>query len=91
MEEKSNEIKAVPKLLDLLGVNKLHWMLDIVFREDKCRVRAGNVVLNMNFLRKMVLHRLKKMKMGEKQVSAERRMMHTTLNSDFLYKALFSK
>jgi predicted transposase YbfD/YdcC len=71
--------------------NQLHWMLDVVFREDECRVRTGNAALNLNILRKMALHRLKKMKMEKKRVSAKRRMMHATLNSDFLYEALFSE
>ncbi|MDR0636189.1 MAG: hypothetical protein LBF87_03840 [Treponema sp.] len=75
-------ITAVPKLLD---------MLDIVFREDECRVRTGNAALNLNILRKMALHRLRKMTMEKKRVSAKRRMMHAALNEDFLYQALFAE
>jgi predicted transposase YbfD/YdcC len=71
--------------------NQLHWMLDIVFREDECRVRTGNAALNMNILRKPALHRLRKMKMEKKRVSAKRRMMHVALDSEFLYEALFSE
>jgi predicted transposase YbfD/YdcC len=71
--------------------NQLHWMLDIMFREDECRVRTGNTALNTNILRKMTLHRLRKMKLGKNRVSAKRRMMHTALDSDFLYEALFSE
>jgi predicted transposase YbfD/YdcC len=71
--------------------NQLHWMLDIVFREDECRVRTGNAALNLNILRKMALHRLKKMKMEKKRVSAKRRMMHAALDSDYLYQALFAE
>jgi predicted transposase YbfD/YdcC len=43
--------------------NQSHWVPDVVFREDECRVRTGNAVLNMNILRKLALHRLRKMKM----------------------------
>jgi predicted transposase YbfD/YdcC len=57
-------------------------MRDIVFREDECRVRTGNRVLNLNILRKMGLHRLRNMKMEKKRVSAKHRMMHTVLDSD---------
>jgi predicted transposase YbfD/YdcC len=71
--------------------NQLHWMLDIVFREDECRVRTGNGALNLNILRKMALHRLKKMRVEKKRVSAKRRMMYATLDSDFLYGALFAE
>jgi predicted transposase YbfD/YdcC len=71
--------------------NQLHWMLDIVFREDECRVRTGNAALNLNILRKMALYRLKKIQMEKKRVSAKRRMMHAALDSGFLYEALFSE
>jgi predicted transposase YbfD/YdcC len=54
--------------------NQLHWMLDIVLREDECRVRTGNGALNLNILRKMALYRLKKMVLEKKRVSAKRRM-----------------
>ncbi|MHB9292854.1 hypothetical protein Holit_01965 [Hollandina sp. SP2] len=66
-------------------------MLDIVFREAECWVRSGNGALNLNILGKMTLHRLRKMKMEKKRVSAKRRMMHAALDSDFLYEALFSE
>jgi predicted transposase YbfD/YdcC len=71
--------------------NQLHWMLDIVFREDECRVRTGNGALNLNILRKLALHRLRKMTMEKKRVSAKRRMMHAALNEDVLYQALFAE
>lgn len=29
--------------------NSLHWVLDIAFREDDSRIRAGNVAENMNY------------------------------------------
>jgi hypothetical protein len=62
-----------------------------VFREDECRVRTGNAALNMNILRKTALHRLRRMKMEKKRVSAKRHMMHAALDSEFLYEALFSE
>jgi predicted transposase YbfD/YdcC len=49
--------------------NPLHWMLDIVFREEECRVRTGNGSLNVSMLRKMGLHRLRNMKMEKKRGS----------------------
>jgi hypothetical protein len=62
-------------------------MLDVVFREDECRVRTGNAALK----RKMALYRLRRMEMAKAHTSAKRRMMHAALNSDFLYEALFSE
>ena len=35
--------------------NSLHWALDVVFREDDCRVRKGNAPENLNTLRKIAL------------------------------------
>jgi hypothetical protein len=66
-------------------------MLDIEFGEDECLARSGNGALNLNILRKKALHRLKKMKMEKKWVSAKRQMMHAALDSDFLYDALSSE
>jgi predicted transposase YbfD/YdcC len=38
--------------------NNLHWALDVVFKEDNCRVRKGNAPENLNTLRKIVLQML---------------------------------
>ena len=35
--------------------NNLHWALDVVFREDNCRVLKGNAPENLNTLRKIAL------------------------------------
>lgn len=40
--------------------NKLHWSLDVAFREDECRVRIGNAAENFSLLRKIALTCLKK-------------------------------
>lgn len=40
--------------------NHLHWMLDVVFREDNARARKDNSPLNLNILRKIALAVLKK-------------------------------
>lgn len=39
--------------------NKLHWVLDMAFREDECRVRQGNSAENLAILRHMALNLLK--------------------------------
>ncbi len=40
--------------------NNLHWVLDVSFREDQCRTRDENSVLNMSWLRKTALALLKR-------------------------------
>jgi predicted transposase YbfD/YdcC len=35
--------------------NSLHYVLDVAFREDACRIKSGNAPENMAFIRKMAL------------------------------------
>jgi len=39
--------------------NRLHWRLDVIFREDECRIRNGNAPQNMAIMRKFALNLLK--------------------------------
>lgn len=39
--------------------NKLHWVLDVLFKEDYCRVRTGNGAENLTTIRKIALNTLK--------------------------------
>ena len=39
--------------------NKVHWVLDVVFREDHSRVRAGHATENLGWLRRVALALLK--------------------------------
>lgn len=40
--------------------NSLHWVLDVIFREDQSRIRTGNSAQNMTVLRHLALNILKK-------------------------------
>ena len=40
--------------------NRLHWTLDVTFREDDSRIRTGNAAQNMTVLRHMALNLLKR-------------------------------
>jgi predicted transposase YbfD/YdcC len=42
--------------------NKLHWVLDVCFREDQSRARAGNAAENLATLRRLALNLLKREK-----------------------------
>lgn len=42
--------------------NKLHWVLDVAFREDESRLRKGDGAENFSILRRIVLNLLKKEK-----------------------------
>jgi predicted transposase YbfD/YdcC len=39
--------------------NKVHWVLDVAFREDDCRVRKGNAAQNLAVLRHIALNLLR--------------------------------
>ncbi len=39
--------------------NRLHWVLDVVFREDACRVRVGDGTHNLAILRQLSLNLLR--------------------------------
>lgn len=39
--------------------NGLHWVLDVVFREDDCRVRAGHAGANLAMIRKVAVSLLR--------------------------------
>ncbi len=69
--------------------NQLHWMLDVVFREDEARARKDNSPLNCNVLRKIALSVLKKIPV--KGSSVRRKMMKAARNPNFLDRLLFQK
>jgi len=39
--------------------NKLHWILDVIFKEDYCRVRTGNGAENLTTIRKIAFNTIK--------------------------------
>ena len=42
--------------------NKLHWVMDVCFREDPSRARAGHTAENLATLRRLALNLLKREK-----------------------------
>lgn len=41
------------------GVEAMHWVLDVIFREDDCRVRKGHAARNFSAIRKFALSALR--------------------------------
>ena len=66
--------------------NQLHWVLDVAFREDDCRVRAGNAAENFAVLRHVALNLLKKVQ-GTK-VGIKIRRLRAGWDNDFLMQVL---
>ena len=67
--------------------NKLHWCLDVIFREDAARARKDNSPLNMNVLRKNALALVNQAKYG--RISKKKMMFKAALNPDILLRILF--
>ena len=53
--------------------NSLHWVLDIAFREDECRIRKGYAAENFGMLRHIALNLLKNDKLSKGGISAKRK------------------
>jgi predicted transposase YbfD/YdcC len=52
--------------------NKVHWILDVVFREDDCRVRQGQAAQNLAVLRHIALNLLQKETTLKRGIKAKR-------------------
>jgi len=68
--------------------NKLHWSLDVTFREDDSRVRMGHAPENLALLRKMALNLLRQNK--SKKCGAKTKRMLCAVDPDFLLEVLNS-
>jgi len=66
--------------------NQLHWYLDVVFMEDKQRVREGNGPENMATLRKLSLQLLLQQK--TKGMSLKKLRKRAAWNDEFLIKSI---
>ena len=70
--------------------NQLHWVLDVVFREDAARCRKDNSPLNMNVLRKTAITLLRANTYG-KRLGYRKKMFKAALNPEFLASIIFKK
>ncbi len=68
--------------------NKVHWTLDVAFREDESRLRAENAAENLAVVRHVALNLLRGVK-GSK-VGIKNRRLEAGWNEDFLMKVLAS-
>ena len=70
--------------------NNLHWVLDVIFKEDESRVRMHHAAENFGLLRRMTLNILKKINHPrDPKMSINRKRNICNWNPDFLTKALF--
>lgn len=66
--------------------NQLHWVLDVVFREDHSRIRKGNGAQNFAILRRLALSLLQQERTTNVGVKAKR--LKAALDEDYLLKVL---
>jgi len=66
--------------------NELHWVLDVAFREDDCRVRAGNAAENFAVLRHAALNLLGRA--PGKKVGIKTRRLKAGWDDNFLMQVL---
>lgn len=52
--------------------NKVHWILDVIFQEDYCRVRNGNAAQNLAVLRHFALNLLRQETTLKRGIKAKR-------------------
>ncbi len=68
--------------------NNLHWVLDIAFREDECRVRTGNGAQNFAVLRHIALNLLKREKTLKASIHGKR--LKAGWDHDYLVRVLMA-
>lgn len=83
----SNAQQALHTVREHWGIeNRVHWVLDVVFREDDSRVRRGNGAQNLAILRRIALNMLKQEKTTKVGVKAKR--LKAALDEEYLLKVL---
>ena len=65
--------------------NGLHWVMDMVFRDDECRIRSENAPANFTTIKHMASNLLRRGK-GKHSMRASRHV--AAWNEDFLYSLL---
>lgn len=67
--------------------NKLHWVLDVVFKEDDSRIRIDNAVENFSILRKVALNMIRA---EPTKMSNKLKIKRAAWDNDFLQKIILA-
>ncbi|WP_207787991.1 ISAs1 family transposase, partial [Candidatus Thiosymbion oneisti] len=68
--------------------NRLHWVLDVTFREDESRIRQANAPANFNTIRQFALNLLQR---AQPAGSVKQKKFNAALDDDFRAKVLFQQ
>jgi predicted transposase YbfD/YdcC len=70
--------------------NKLHWILDMNFKEDSCRTRTDHGAENLALMRKSALNLVRSYDKDEKKLTVKQKMLHATYDPNYLKSLLFT-
>jgi len=68
--------------------NSVHWILDVAFREDECRIRTGHAPENLSLIRRLTMNLLKQEKSAKVGIRAKR--LKAAWDDEYLSKVLSS-
>lgn len=71
--------------------NKLHWVLDMSFNDDQCRIRKGNAPRNIAIIKKTVLNLLQIIKKDKPRVSLKAMRKIAGWDNSFMDNVLMTK
>jgi predicted transposase YbfD/YdcC len=66
--------------------NKVHWVLDVCFREDQSRARSGHAAENLATLRRLALNTLKREKTKKRSIKGK--MLNASWDHAYLQRLL---
>jgi predicted transposase YbfD/YdcC len=66
--------------------NRVHWVLDVTFREDESRIRIGHAAQNMAVLRHMALNLIKREQTSRRSIRGKR--LKAGWDEDYLTRVL---
>lgn len=66
--------------------NQLHWCLDVTFKEDGCRTRAGHAAENFNLIRKITMNLLRQDTSMKRSIPKKR--LYAALHDEYLASVL---
>jgi len=71
--------------------NKLHWVLDVCFNDDQCRIRKGNAPRNIAIIKKTALNLMQIIKKNKPRVSFKAMRKLAGWDNNFLDSILMAK
>ena len=66
--------------------NRLHWCLDVTFKEDACRTRTGHADENFNLIRKITMNLLRQDTSMKRSIAKKR--LYAALHDEYLASVL---